>query len=471
MDIFYLFFFLSIPGRYRFRTRERPSTERIDTNVGDIVERKRLRPAYSEQQQKHSYEETTETSVEHDQYSYEREPSVEQTYSQESSISDEHTQSQRFETEVPVRQYEAVQELPIEQDRRPFIEEVHSTTEHAKTSTTTEQESSTRFHLPENEIDYTTPPQVVLEELTTTTLQPTTTVAVTTMKSTRIRRPSKYDSSSRPRFSVKDYKQRLTQYTSTTPSSTTTTQPRNNQDNLRLRFPSRLRTRPSGTTASSRVDEDMTDEPTTTMKSRFRPKDPRHQATTESDLVITEKSVKSVNTRLRPFGRPKMTTEGTTVAPKISIRPNLFSARRRSGYPSLKNRIQNKYKKNDTDDENDIETTTYAQNDIDDVEPLSVAETATTELSTTTAISEEVSTELVDGITEDIMKTDDFMYSQRVSDLTSSFKDYDKPGVFNSVAPTSRSIPNYFTLSTDDPILPIEAFFPNLKEKEKVKQR
>lgn len=352
---------------------------------------------------------------------------------------------------------------PAQPETRPFIEEV-TTTERVRYLATNEPEDiNTRFHLPENEVDYTTQPQ----DLTTTI--PTTSEVPSTVRSTRLRRPTKFDASNRPRFSVKEYRQRL--QTSTTPS-TTTRQPQEN-NNVRLRFPNRLRTRP--TTASSRIDEDITDEITTTIRSRFSPKQPRHeQTTTENSPIITEKAIKAVNTRLRPFGRSKQPAETTTPATKISIRPNLFSARRRTGYPSLKERIQQKLRKNETQPEE--------MKDGDDV-----AESATTELILPTTTEEtvenaeeventmeeedtsnDISTEISvaeSNVTEDVSKSDDYTLSQRVSDLTSSFKDYDKPGAFNAVAPTSRSIPNHFTLSTDDPILPIEAFFPGLNEK------
>lgn len=55
---------------------------------------------------------------------------------------------------------------------------------------------------------------------------------------------------------------------------------------------------------------------------------------------------------------------------------------------------------------------------------------------------------------------------KNVSDLTSlAKKDYDTPGLFKNVAPISRGVPNHFTIATDDPILPIEAFFPNIKDR------
>ncbi|KAJ1523865.1 hypothetical protein ONE63_010421 [Megalurothrips usitatus] len=50
--------------------------------------------------------------------------------------------------------------------------------------------------------------------------------------------------------------------------------------------------------------------------------------------------------------------------------------------------------------------------------------------------------------------------SQRVAELTSSpGNHYNSPGTFKSVMPASRRTPLKVSLSTDDPILPIEAFF------------
>ncbi|XP_066262865.1 enolase-phosphatase E1-like [Euwallacea similis] len=429
-------------GRYRFRSRER-TTERIDTN---IVQRKRPRPSYEK------FEEPTESSMEPENYP---------VFLPESSQSEESVQT------------EMIPQEPVQPDHnKPFIEE-NLTTQRVRVTSTTEPETITHFHAPENEVDYTTQTQIIVrEDLTSQPLTTTEVPSSSSVKSTRIRRPTKYDSSNRPRFSVKEYRQRLNQHSSTTPATTTiSTKTVNDNSNPRLRFPSRLRTRP--TTASSRIDEDVTDEVpplSTSMRTRFRPKEPKYDqsTTTEAVDVITEKIIKAVNTRLRPFGRTKNTPETTTLTNKISIRPNLFSARRRAGYPSLKNRLQDKLRKNGTtnSDEEDEDT-------AGEIDPLNVAESGTTEqLSTTTTelphINEE-STEFIieESMTEDVMRSEDYEVSQRVSDLTSSFQGYDKPGAFNAVAPTSRSIPNHFTLSTDDPILPIEAFFPSLKEKSK----
>jgi hypothetical protein len=53
-------------------------------------------------------------------------------------------------------------------------------------------------------------------------------------------------------------------------------------------------------------------------------------------------------------------------------------------------------------------------------------------------------------------------HSQRVAELTVSANEN---STFKSanIGLLSRRIPNYFTISTDDPILPIQAFFPQIK--------
>ncbi|CAH0552082.1 unnamed protein product [Brassicogethes aeneus] len=332
-------------------------------------------------------------------------------------------------------------------------------------SPTTEIAATTNIHMPENEVDYSTSENQVhlssvateipeMEEVTlatTTTSTTTTTEEPSTTKSHRVRgRPSKYDSSNRPRFSVKDYRQRFSTTSSTTESQRTTSVA------PRLRFPNRSRRPMSSTTTPSSVNEQEEEN----RGSRFKPKEPRYTITTEpSDNIITEKTVKAVNTRLRPFGGRQRSTTEAPVTVKVSIRPNLFSQRRRTATLSLKNRILSKMN-NKTQ-----EVTT--------VEPEPESEENETEQVTQASFSEGVTTNLPEKVyeyadettTSDILKNDPSLYSQRVSDLTSSFKnEYNTPGLFKNVSPTSRKIPNHFTISTDDPILPIEAFFPNINK-------
>ncbi|VEN58085.1 unnamed protein product, partial [Callosobruchus maculatus] len=333
----------------------------------------------------------------------------------------------------------------------------------------------TLHNAPENEVDFsTTQPQpeqifehqtVIVTTLPPTTIPSTTTTAeeTSTTKVTKSRgRPMKYNTANRPRFSVKDYRQRLNQYTSTTPS-TTTDFVRTSSDGPKIRFPGRLRTRPTATTtttttpAYSRDDEGNT-EPI--FRRKFKPKDPRHQiSTTEnpSANIITETSVKAVNPRLRPFGRFRTTTESSEN--KVSIKSDLFNiARRRNSFNS-RNKLRNK---NVTDDATTV-------NGIESTEPV------TTQSPVEENQDEEISTRMHRRTTEpstlstesntEVVSEDD--YSQRVSELTSSFKN---EGYFKSVSTNTRRIPSHFAISTEDPILPIEAFFPNIKEKENNKE-
>lgn len=56
--------------------------------------------------------------------------------------------------------------------------------------------------------------------------------------------------------------------------------------------------------------------------------------------------------------------------------------------------------------------------------------------------------------------------SQSVADLTSSASAlYDKPGMFKAVSPESRLVSSQFKITTDEPTLPIEAFFQELSKK------
>lgn len=225
-----------------------------------------------------------------------------------------------------------------------------------------------------------------------------------------------------------------------------------------------MRTRPTAkTTTTQSYNEEEEEQTEPIRRGGFKPKEPRH-STTESaqNNIITEKYVKSVNTRLRPFGRQRSTTESTSVSQKVSIKPNLFSVRRRPPSLSLRNRIFNK-------SNNITEETTINESETESTDPVTVP-TTETELeivsteSSTAKIKMESTTEAVETTTVDLNEDD---YIQRVSDLTSSFKnEYETPGLFKSVSPNSRRIPSYFTISTDDPILPIEAFFPNIKDKE-----
>ncbi|CAG9820412.1 unnamed protein product [Phaedon cochleariae] len=394
-------------------------------------------------------------------------------------------------------------------------------------STTTEA-TIVNINPPENEIDFpaSSPPasrsddetdvQTTLATTTTTTTAAPTTAAAAVEEpmtsrpggKTRHRLPIKYNAN-RPRFSVKEYRQRLSQYTSTTTTPSTTTDfVRTTSERLRgpsdvmllrrrnkikinhstlylsyysetiistrslRRFPNRLRSRPTHPTHPTAPTIQTEDEPATEpiLRRKFVPKEPRHGATTEPN-VIGEKHVKAVNTRMRPFGGNRATTAGNRVTASGNpvtasgssvtvsggeINGSLYSRKRPTG-TSLRSKYFGRPEKNVTS-VGDVAATTTEKEEVPEVDEENHVDRTTTEPIQST-------TEPVQSTTEDLLQDD---YSQRVSDLTSSFKtQYETPGLFNSVSPNSRRVPNYFTISTDDPILPIEAFFPNIKDRER----
>ncbi|KAF5304903.1 hypothetical protein FQR65_LT00787 [Abscondita terminalis] len=285
---------------------------------------------------------------------------------------------------------------------------------------------------------------------TTAVVTTTTTETSTPHKTHRIRARPVYDNKNRPRFSVKEYRQRLNQYSSTSESPRATSEP----VSIRSRFPSR-----------SRKPTVQYQEEEPTERSKFTPKEPRHSTNSET---LNERKVSA---RLRPFGRQRSTTTTTeaTTTQKISIKPNIFSSLRRPPPVSLKQRIYGKHNRTAPP-----EKTTISNEDVEKIAETTISYNQA-DLSTNVIQnkvlqienSDEEKDEGSDDYTNtELMKNDVLLQSQRVSDLTSSaHKEYDTPGLFKSVSPNTRIVPNYFTLSTDDPILPIEAFFPNLKDR------
>ncbi|KAK4885423.1 hypothetical protein RN001_001694 [Aquatica leii] len=297
--------------------------------------------------------------------------------------------------------------------------------------------------------------EVYNKESENTNIDVTTALPLTTItensgsqKTHRIRTRPIYENKNRPRFSVKEYRQRLNQYSSTS----STEAPRSTTESVRGRFPSRSR-KPS----IQYQDEEPTE------RSKFTPKEPRHS--TNSEIIIEKK----VNTRLRPFGRQKTTTEAYTTTQKLSIKPNIFSNLRRPPPVSLKQRIYGKYNRTNVPEKSQ---TSNEEEAIEKVSETTLSYTHS-DISTNTIqdkvlqIDQKEDEEYNEEYSNtELMKNDALLQSQRVSDLTSSaHKEYETPGLFKSVSPNTRIVPSYFTLSTDDPILPIEAFFPNLKDR------
>ncbi|XP_074029496.1 uncharacterized protein [Leptinotarsa decemlineata] len=392
-------------------------------------------------------------------YRFEYEPSVRQQigsqYQEESRVRYETTPSSR-ETYEQQGGRVMIEEVTEKEDQYGRVEEVGSSTTEI---------SIMEINLPENEIDYASSSgaseqhenEYVQTTLPTTTPSTTTTTTeAPTTKSVKTRtRPIKYHSSNRPRFSVKEYRQRLNQYTSTTPS-TTTDFVKTTSEVTRVRFPNRFKTRPPLNTSPPPVNYEEETNTDQMQRRKFKPKDPRHSTTTtESVDAITESSIKSMKTRLRPFGRYTNSTR---------IKSNLFSTRRK-GLVSMKTKLFSKPADTEETIMTSEEPTEAVTTPTTKPEEESLPAETVTEFHSDTMNIVEATGEVVPPTVEAVINDDD--YSQRVSDLTSSFKsEYDTPGLFKSVSPNSRRVPNYFTISTDDPILPIEAFFPNIKDKE-----
>lgn len=250
----------------------------------------------------------------------------------------------------------------------------------------------------------------------------------------KIQRPRLRNKYNRPKFSVIDYKNRLG-------STTTTEKPAENTP--KIRFPQR------------KPYTDASDSETTTERKKFVPKEtrnkinntdstqetytvrqPARQRQTTSDVETTTK----MSARIRNGNRRPKPTEGSTEP--LPTTPN---TRR----PLRKKII-------DSDIEESVQDITVTETIVPEHKHFTSERTR----------SESAIMKIADKKHHDHHVEHLFEHSKRVSDLTlAASKDYNKPGMFKTVPTNSRRIPNYFTIATDDPILPIEAFFPQLNQK------
>lgn len=289
------------------------------------------------------------------------------------------------------------------------------------------------FHRDVRPVELTTVAHENTEAVSTTTTTTTTVRPETTRNIGKIQRPKLKLKHDRPKFSVKDYRNRLSSTTSSTENPEETPRPRPQRKNP--------------------YAEINTDVETTTERKRFTPKEPRHK------LNRTENNEQEIHLRLH--NRQKTTTDAAESTTKISAR------------------IRNGQRKPKPTEET-IETSST----IAGKRPLrkKIKDSETGESVQDVSINETTLADKIDITSERtrsesaIMKIADkkhqdhverlFEQSKRVSDLTlAASKDYNTPGMFKTVSSNSRRIPNYFTIATDDPILPIEAFFPQLNQK------
>lgn len=313
---------------------------------------------------------------------------------------------------------------------------------------------------------------------TTTTPEPETSPLSTTSKS-RLR--NKYNfSNTRPRFSVKDYRERLNKATSTTteaPKEETS----DNNESLRIR-PPRLR-------GNINYKPDNQDDKVETSTRRFKPRytGQRHAyrtSTTQSPLLQldTPTTTERQNT-FRPssvrrpgsnkyYSRYRTSTESPTASAaeqpstekenvKLPVRPKgVFSAKKRRPYPlRTRNESENKSGTDETQDENHAE---HTDNDLDNDQYITkkLDNVATTTLMTSSEEADWNAPSSERPNSPALDSTDHGDITRKIADLTSSPSNaFDSSGFFKGVSPSSRRTVSHITLATEDPILPIEAFF------------
>ncbi|KAL7038895.1 hypothetical protein ACKWTF_009732 [Chironomus riparius] len=320
----------------------------------------------------------------------------------------------------------------------------------------------------------------------------------------------------RPRFSIKELKRKqfLTSSsvssastTSLTSSPSSTTSRPDNQRFNRYRVNlNRRRNETNDSSSSEEID--------TTRRRYSSTRYSSSQISTTSSTTPVDSTTKrtSLPKRIytpRNFTRPTASgnIEAETTSQKPSIRNSTFVSNRPST-PSLRQRIQNyNYKKKDTSNEvtsdqddtiknlnfetiitheepsstTTLQTTTSTSTELPSPRETSIMKIAktpssilinqpikSTTINSNTVIENTLSSSLTPG--EHYQDSTDLVgspseHSQRVAELTISANENSQFKSAN-IGLLSRRIPNYFTISTDDPILPIQAFFPQIKTNE-----
>lgn len=323
-----------------------------------------------------------------------------------------------------------------------------------KTTGKTEPGKGFSFHRDTKPIDSKVE-TVTIREVTTETAdsneyvnEVTTTPRLeTTSSNGKILRPRMKNKYDRPRFSVKDYRNRL--------SSTTSSTEKPEANTPKVRFPQRR-----VPVSENKFNENEN----TTERKKFVPKEPRHKQNASELNEQTDKEIHSIRHNNRQRQTTVETSEGTT---------QKISSRIRNG--------QRRPKPTEETTENVNPTTVHSKRPLrkkikdseigESVQDLSVTETTISndhknDITSERTRSESAIMKIADKKHQDHHIEHLFEHSKRVSDLTlAASKDYNTPGMFKTVAANSRRIPNYFTIATDDPILPIEAFFPQLNQK------
>ncbi|XP_058818670.1 mucin-2-like [Topomyia yanbarensis] len=317
----------------------------------------------------------------------------------------------------------------------------------------------------------------------------------------------------RPRFSIKEYRSKLNRSSTTTVATSfgTPDLELTTQAATKLRFPTRNRflmnSRPNKTIdsnevlllSSSTTEKSTAVNETTTTRTSFRPTGTRSynrftvkKATTD----IPQQMPSSTTSRIINRGRIRQQDSTTQSSLNRTAIPSSLNtntlANRRPTKISLRQRIQNFNRKKEPDstqkDSEQDNNSLLASSDetkvpIDDLSSLGTVDTqqryedsvpASSSSTTTTEVYRLPETAIMKIFPKDSSSNS---FSDGDWDLNSASSDYSKRVVeltlsaskekgFKSVNKglLSRRVPGYFTLATEDPILPIEAFFPQVKK-------
>jgi hypothetical protein len=299
----------------------------------------------------------------------------------------------------------------------------------------------------------------------------------------------------RPRFSIKELKRKQFLTSSTAPgssvsttvltSSTSSTSPR--PDNTRFnRYRLNLHRRRNETNVEATSGEQVESEPPKrrySSSTRFSVSTSTTESTLTPSPSSTRKALPKRTFPVRNFTKPSSDNSETSTSHKPS-----FISKNPTNRP--RQRIQN-YKRKDVVNEIIGEESIKNVNfEYETTIPLESTATTTTTVSTEIPITRETSimkiaktqpSHSIKATTSNSITEDDTLmpslserhdssdlvgspseHSQRVAELTVSANEN---STFKSanIGLLSRRIPNYFTISTDDPILPIQAFFPQIK--------
>ncbi|CAB3251107.1 unnamed protein product [Arctia plantaginis] len=279
------------------------------------------------------------------------------------------------------------------------------------------------------------------EETSDYTTTPRSTELPTTERSQRPRLRNKFH---RNRLNVKDYRNRL--------SSTSSTTEKPVENTPKVRFPQR------------RVPYFDIESETTTERKRFTPKDPRHKIGngTENNEQTSKTTEKEIHT-IRP-SRQRQTTTDNTEMTTVKTSSRIRNGQRRPRPPEETTETSS----STTHGKRPLRKAVKDSEVAESVQDITITENGVNEkydITSERARSESAIMKIADKKHLEPLENL-FEHSKRVSDLTlAASKDYNNTGLFKTVSSNSRRIPNYFTIATDDPILPIEAFFPQLNQK------